>query len=345
VGTTKLLLLSGVGPKNHLQAMKIPVVSDVPVGDNLQDHVMADGITFYTPYTVSITPARAENFFSSWAYTLYGGGMKASPRFREGTAFLRTKHQPPHIKYPLIGLHIVANVEPYNADQINVKDDVFRSLHADPPHRDGITIYPILLHPRSKGTIRLKSSNPEDQPLINPNYLSEDVDSKLLVEALHFIVTKLSNTTVFDHWDLDVNEKLLPQCASQGKFTDAYFECYVRHITLSGYSPVGTCRMGAAGDATAVVDPQLRVRGTKNLRVVDASVIPASMSGNTYATQVMIAEKGSDMIRDKDTIKAIKEYFKHLVAVKHDKMKDEEEEHLQKQAQSKGQQAPQKKKK
>lgn len=326
VGSTKLLLLSGIGPRNHLQSLKIPVVADLPVGDNLHDHVMSDGLQFFTPYYMSISAARAENFMTSWAYTLFGTGMKGSPRFREGTAYIRTKYQPAHIKYPLIAFHSVASVNAYDAENLNVDDTVWDALHSKPPTKDGITIFPVLLHPRSKGTIRLRSVNPADPPLINPNYLAEDSDAKILVEAIHYI-RKLENTKVFGDWELNFNDRTLPQCAQHGNWTDMYIECYLRHITLSGYAYVGTCKMGAPGDPTAVVDPLLRVRGVKGLRVVDASVIPNSISGNTYAVQVMIAEKASDMIREKDTVKPIKEYFKHLIATKHKKFVDEDEEH------------------
>ena len=87
-------------------------------------------------------------------------------------------------------------------------------------------------------------------------------------------------------WDFVVSDRLIPQCSKFGNWTTAYFECYLRHITLPGNAPVGTCKMGSIGDPTTVVDPQLRVRGLKGIRVADASIIPAPMSGDTYATQV-----------------------------------------------------------
>jgi choline dehydrogenase len=126
-------------------------------------------------------------------------------------------------------------------------------------------------------------------------------------------------------WEFQLTYRLLPECAKYGNYTQAYVESHIRHITLPGMAPVGTCRMGAANDPAAVVDPQLRVRGIKGLRVADASIIPNAMSGDTYATQVMIGEKAADMIRDKDTVKAIKSYFKHLYDVKHKKIMDDED--------------------
>lgn len=325
IGTTKLLLLSGVGPRKHLQDLKIPLVADLPVGDNLQDHVIGDSIEFYTPYSgVAVTAARAENFGPSWSYSLFGTGMKASARFRESIANIRLRHQPPHIKYPLLALHIVSNPEAYIARQLNVKEEVWDAIHDHPLTHDGFSIYPVLLHPKSRGTIRLKSSNPEDEPLIDPRYLSEDVDVKILAEGFQF-ARRLVNAQVMKDWEFRLTNRLLPQCQKLGNYSEQYIHCHLRHITLPGNSPVGTCRIGAAGDPAAVVDPLLRVRGIKNLRVADASIIPAAMSGNSYATQVMIAEKAADLVRDKDTVKPIKDYFKHLLQVKHKKFVEEEE--------------------
>jgi choline dehydrogenase len=325
VGSAKLLLLSGVGPKNHLQALKIPVVADLPVGENLQDHVMADGIEFFTPYPgVSITTSKAESFAALWIYDLFGTGMKASPRFREVTAYIKLRNQPANIKYPLLALHIAANPQAYDADQVNMKEDDWFAIHGIPPSREGFTIFPVLLHPRSKGTLRLRSTNPDDPPLIDPNYLGEDIDAKILSEGFQF-ARKLVNTKVMKDWDMQLTNRLLPECAKHGNYTQAYIECHLRHLTLSGGAPVGTCRMGAMGDPQAVVDPLLRVRGLKGLRVVDASVIPGTMTGDTYATQVMIAEKAADFLREKDTVKAIKDYFKHLIESRHNKIMDDED--------------------
>ncbi|KAI0226225.1 Glucose dehydrogenase [FAD, quinone] [Lamellibrachia satsuma] len=323
VGSAKLLLLSGVGPRNHLLKMKIPVISDVPVGENLQDHVMSNGIEFYSPHTMTITPAKAENLISSWAYSMFGTGLKMSPRYREGTAYVKTRHQPPHMKYPLIALHFVANIDIFEPEQLNVKDSIWSGVHGKPPHTEGFTVFPILLHPRSRGTIRLKSSDPEDDVLINPNYFSETSDIKILVEATQY-ARRLVKTKTFKDWQVVVDNSVLPECAQMGNFTDLYHECYIRHITLSGQSPVGTCKMGALGDPTAVVDPLLRVRGVKGLRVVDASVVPSAMSGNSYTTQVMIAEKAADIIRGIDSVKPIKDYFRHMIAIKHSKVAEDE---------------------
>jgi choline dehydrogenase len=252
--------------------------------------------------------------------------MKSIPRFRESVAYIRLRHQPPLIKYPLVALHIASNPSVYSADQVNVKDQSWNVIHGNSPSREGLTIFPILLHPRSRGTIRLKSADPDEAPLINPNYLADDVDVKILSEGYNF-ARRLVHTKSFKDWELQLTHRQLPECSKLGNFTEQYIECHLRHITLSGAAPVGTCRLGATSDPTTVVDTSLRVKGIKGLRVADASIIPTSTSGDTYATQVMIAEKAADIIREKDTVQAIKEYFRHLYDVKHKKVMDDEDTH------------------
>lgn len=327
VGSTKLLLLSGVGPKAHLQELKIPVIADLPVGENLQDHAVADGIEFFTPHPgVTISMANADSFFGSWGYTLFGTGMKASPRFREAVAYIRLRNQPASIKYPLLALQFAANPQAYTAQAVNVRKEVWDSVHGNPPTREGFTVFPVLLHPRSKGTIRLRSKNPDESPLIDPNYLADEADIKILSEGVQF-VRRLIKTQTFKDWEFKLTNRLLPDCSKLGNYTAAYIECHIRRITLPGAAPVGTAKMGAMNDPTAVVDPLLRVRGLKGLRVADASVIPNAMTGDTYATQVMIAEKAADLIREKDTVKAIKAYFKHLIESQNKKIMDDDESH------------------
>jgi choline dehydrogenase-like flavoprotein len=250
--------------------------------------------------------------------------MKASPRFRESTAYIKLRHQPPQVKYPLLALQIAANPQALDAGPVNVRKEVWDAVHGAPLTREGFTIFPVLLHPRSKGTLRLRSANPDDPPLINPNYLAEDIDVKILAEGYQF-ARRLVNTKIMKDWEFQLASRLLPECAKFGNYTQQYIECHIRQITLSGMAPVGTCRIGGAADPAAVVDPQLRVRGIKGLRIADASIIPSSMSGDTYATQVMIGEKAADMIREKDTVIAIKAYFKHLIESKHKKIMDDDE--------------------
>jgi choline dehydrogenase len=170
--------------------------------------------------------------------------------------------------------------------------------HPDnPSYKRRISVSPVVLHPKSRGYVTLKSSDPLDYPLMYANYLSDPADMATLLDAIN-ITLKLGNTRVLKErygFELD---SLIPECVQKYPFgSEGYWECYARNATGPENHQVGSCRMGPSTDPMAVVDPELRVYGVKNLRIMDASVMPMIVSGNTNAPIIMIADKGSDLIK------------------------------------------------
>ncbi len=161
--------------------------------------------------------------------------------------------------------------------------------------RDGFTIFSILLRPKSRGIIQLKSKKPFDKPVIKPNYYSDANDIAIMKAGLK-IAFNMTLTETFQKKKL----MLMHDKFSCGDFkppSDDYFDCLLRHWTHTIYHPVGTCKMGPSSDPYSVVDAQLKVYGMKNLRVIDASIMPTIVGGNTYAASIMIGEKGAHMVK------------------------------------------------
>ncbi len=244
----KLLMLSGVGPAAHLEEMGIPVVLDLPgVGQNLQDHLQLP----------IVYAAKAEH---------------PLPKLLTGnTIFLNTRTERPDAA-PDLQLNFTPAVPQPLAPVLNIPIPV------------GIFL-PIMVQPDSIGSVTLRSTDPQDSPHIQPNYLQSNADVQTLVEAVKIIRELVKTGPMAEAYAAEI---------APGADTDV--EAYIRGNATTIWHPVGTCRIGGASDENAVVDPQLRVRGFDNLRVADASVMPRVTSGNTQAACFVIGECAADLI-------------------------------------------------
>lgn len=301
INSPQILMLSGIGPKEHLRHIGIPVIKDLRVGDNLQDHVGMGGLTFLIDKPVAIVQDRFQAAPMTMHYVINGRGPMTTLGGVEGYAFVNTKYANYSIDYPDLQFHMApASINSDAGVQVRkilgFTDEVYNTVFRPITNRDAWTIIPVLLRPKSRGTVRLKNSNPFHSPIINANYFSDPMDIAVLVEGAK-IAIKINEAKVFKQFGSRIHRVKLPGCKHFKFGSDAYWECHIRHISQTIYHPVGTAKMGPPTDPTAVVDPRLRVHGITGLRVIDASIMPTICSGNTNAPVIMIGEKGADLIK------------------------------------------------
>lgn len=272
IGSPRLLMLSGIGPADHLRQVGIPIVFDQPsVGANLQDHLDLFVIAECTgPHTYDRYAKPLRSIGAGLQYLLTKRGPVASSLFETGGFWYADNNA----RSPDIQLHL------------GLGSGIESGVAAMP--NGGVTLNSAYLRPRSRGTVRLASSDPFAAPMIDPNYWADPCDRDMSIRGLK-LAQDIMNQKALKAF---VKTERLP--GPEVKTAQDYFDYACKHAKTD-HHPVGTCRMGV--DRDAVVDNELRFCGIDALRVVDASIMPTLISSNTNATAIMIAEKAADMIR------------------------------------------------
>ena len=274
VQSPHILQLSGIGAPADLEAAGISVVHSLSgVGANLQDHV--DVSLCYEcpePITLHSQTKGLKRLGIGLGYLLTGKGVGTTQGLESG-AFLKSR---PDLDRPDLQLHAVLAI--------------MKNHGKDPVQKDGFTFHVCQLRPESRGRVGLKSSDPLADPAIFANYLATEEDRRALREGVK-MAREVASQPALARYRSAENEP------GEHIRSDAEIDAWIARVAETIYHPVGTCRMGADGDPMAVVDDQLRVQGIAGLRVIDASVMPTLIGGNTNAPTMMIAEKAADLIR------------------------------------------------
>ncbi|XP_050560672.1 ecdysone oxidase isoform X6 [Spodoptera frugiperda] len=297
VNTPHLLMLSGIGPKEHLHSKNVTCLVESPmVGQNLQDHLVVP-ITVYGDGPEK--PTEKETHRDIIDYLLDRKGRLAeSAKFTDITAFYSTKNKPYHPEFQLYLSIVPKNTTDLDVllkSQYRYKDSIIDSMTKLNKNHSLYFFAFNLLHPYSRGNISLNTNNPMDTPLIFTNYFSDPRDLKLAVQGLK-MASKVVKTSFFKNGGF-LGRMNWEACDDFELDSEAYWECVSMNMVTSMSHLAGTCRMGP-DPKTAVVTSRLKVHGVSHLRVVDASVMPEITSGNINGPCIMIAERGAEFIME-----------------------------------------------
>jgi len=303
IDSPALLLRSGIGPGQQLKDLNIPVQLDLPgVGRNLQDHVIV-------PLFLRLDEGQAEVITEKdmldgiYQYLIHRRGPLATHSTASLVSFINTNKSSNSV-YPDTENHHLffqrgnhASLELFTKG-LYIQNSYIETLQGYLRDSHLLCVFVLLSHPMARGELHLKSTDPKDPPILTSNYLTEPEDVATLMRGIRYIESLEQTKALRDH-RAELARIPIEECDQLGDYrSEEYWRCYARYFTITCYHQSGTVKMGPSSDPEACVSPRLRVHGTENLRVADASIMPAVVSANTNAATVMIGERVAHFIRE-----------------------------------------------
>ncbi|KAH8245563.1 hypothetical protein KR032_012087 [Drosophila birchii] len=299
INTPQLLMLSGVGPAKHLREMGIKPLADLAVGYNLQDHI-APAVSALC----NVSSLQVQEMFriEVLGEFLQGRGLLRIPGGVETISFYALDDPTNPDAWADMEIFSVGGGLQTNTAlrlAMGIREEIYASMFGELERRsaNGFMIFPMILRPKSRGRIKLRSRDPLEHPRIYANYFADPYDLNITVRGIEQAV-RLLDKPAFRDIGARLLDKVVPGCEQHKWRSTEYWQCYARHFTLTIYHYSGTAKMGPRTDPSAVVDARLRVHGIGNLRVVDASIMPYLVAGHPNGPVYLIAEKAADMIKE-----------------------------------------------
>lgn len=262
-GSPHLLMLAGIGPAEHLRSLDIPVLEDLPVGENLMDHIAYGGLFFTVNETLGIVVPEFLNPRnpSLGEYMTMRTGPLATAGGVEGLGYvnvddLRPENEEPNVELLLASVHMGSH--PLIKVPFGISEDYYQRYYADALYKHAYTILPLMMKPKSRGVLLLNSKNPAIRPKIIPNYLADPDDVRVAIKSIK-ISLEVGNTKAMRKYGSKAHDYVVPGCEEFVKDSDEYWECAVRTLTITLWHFSGTCKMGSEYDRTAVVNTRLQV--------------------------------------------------------------------------------------
>lgn len=298
LNTPQLMMLSGIGPKAHLESLKIPLKADLKVGHNLQDHVIVP--YFVSFYRQKKKPIRPEDAVSAlYSYFMHGLGPVAGLGTTDYIGFVNSQNNSdpfPDLQFHNFYFRNGGDHFEHFLNDVGFNEEIEGSLRGAFSEGNVLVYYVTLLKQEVPGKVELHNTDPMHQPKITTNYLEAEEEVEKALRGIRMLQT-LKGTQTYTGAEAEEIHVKITECDAFKYDSDEYWHCYIRYMSTTLYHPVGTAKMGPDSDPEAVLTPELKVRNVKNLRVVDASIMPQIVSANTNAATVMVGEKGSDLIK------------------------------------------------